>query len=74
MTAQLTPINWHPFAANPLDYIGNDNLRTPDGKKVTITKGSTFLIYFDGVMVYDAGIDNSAACAFLHYNDVGIGR
>lgn len=68
---KLKPINWHPFAANPLDYLDNEHLRTPDGKHVRIVKEMTFRIYVNGTLAHESD-SNSAACAFLYHEEVGI--
>lgn len=68
---KLTPINWHPFASNPLDYLDNAHLRTPDGSTVRIVKERTFRIYVNGTLAYESD-RNSAACAFLYREGVGI--
>jgi hypothetical protein len=65
-------INWHPFAANPLDYMKDGSLRTPDGDKVKITKDSrgTGFTVFIGDTVYRAD-GNSAVCDLLYRQGVG---
>ncbi len=68
---KLTPINWHPFASNPLDYLDNAHLRTPDGSTVRIAKFVTFRIYVNGTLAHESD-SNSAACAFLRREEVGI--
>ena len=68
---KLTQINWHPFASNPLDYLDNEHLRTPDGGTVRIVKEMTFRIYVNGTLA-DESDSNSAACAFLYHEEVGI--
>ena len=68
---KLTLINWHPFASNPLDYLDNAHLRTPDGSTVRIAKFVTFRIYVNGTLAHESD-SNSAACAFLRREEVGI--
>ena len=68
---KLTLINWHPFASNPLDYLDNADLRTPDGSTVRIEKSNTFRIYINGTLAHESD-SNSAACAFLYREEVGI--
>jgi len=68
---KLTIINWHPFASNPLDYLDNAHLCTPDGSTVRIVKEMTFRIYVNGTLAHESD-SNSAACAFLYREEVGI--
>ena len=68
---KLTIINWHPFASNPLDYLDDAHLRTPDGSTVRIEKSNTFRIYVNGTLAHESD-SNSAACAFLYREEVGI--
>lgn len=68
---KLTLINWHPFASNPLDYLDNAHLRTPDSSTVRIEKSNTFRIYINGTLAHESD-SNSAACAFLYREEVGI--
>ena len=54
-----------------LAKLDNAHLRTPDSSTVRIVKEMTFRIYVNGVLAHESD-SNSAACAFLYREEVGI--
>ena len=72
---RLNQITFHPFRENILDYIGRNDLETPDGKKVIIDRSGTFdfAVRFDGEEVF-RGDSNLSVSGFLNDNNVGISK
>ena len=68
----IQKINWHPFADNPLDYLSDESLQTPNGERVVIIKdsrGPGFTVYI-GETAYAVN-GNNEACSLLYSKDVG---
>lgn len=67
-----TLIDWHVYKENPIDYLNNENLQTPDGAKVNIgqdMKGQ-FVIKIGEEILNPA--TNEDACLVLYNNRVGL--
>ena len=70
----MTKVNWHPLASNPIDYLENDRLQTPDGDKVTISQGMvgvSFTVHVHGKGRHTCG-SILGVCAVLDNLDVGL--
>ncbi len=67
-----SPIEWHPWRNNPLDYLGVD-LRTPTGKIVRIEKPHYFQLYINNVLTQTMD-NNMDVCAVLNELEAGVTR
>ena len=70
------PLNWSPFAVNPLDHLeGRTNLKliTPKGEPVRILNeaGKGFVVYI-GEQRFLTGFENVNCCYFLNTSEIGI--
>jgi hypothetical protein len=76
MTKQVDPVNWNPFATNPLDWLHErktQKLATPNGIEVTITKpGNDFIVTIGQNRTVTGS--NVNTCYFLNYNEVGFAK
>ncbi len=71
MKTQHTPILFHPFASNPLDYVGK-TLHNPAGDTVHVLQNinGSFDILMNGIMV-EHQLYNAECCAILCKMKVG---
>jgi len=65
-------LNWHPWAANPLDYVDKPGLSTPEGQSVVIKRPVlNFEIWRDGELL-DSTDSNAMAAGWLSVLEAGI--